>query len=195
MDNFWNPPEPRRGLAGEWDKFVGPGQTRAELLLILIPSLAAGLLVPAYAVIAKLGWSIFQLIVAGVMAFDLMGGVITNATTAAKRWYHRPGQTWKKHIAFIAVHAFHLALAAWLFRGLDWIYFAVFYGYLLASSLIITRSRISLQRPVALLLYVGVVILSIYCFAPVHGMEWFIPVFFLKLLVSHLPKEVPFPNI
>jgi hypothetical protein len=194
MDNLWNPPEPRQGLAGEWDKFVGPGQTRGELWLILIPSLAAGLLVPAYAVIAKLGWSFFQLIVAGVMACDLMGGVITNATTAAKRWYHRHDQNCQKHLAFIAVHAVHLALAAWFFRGLDWTYFLVFYVYLLAASLIITRLRISLQRPVALLLYVGVVIISIYGFPPVRGMEWFIPVFYLKLLVSHLPKEVPFAN-
>jgi len=192
-EHAWNPPEPRKGLIGEWDKFVGPGQTRAELWLIVIPSLLAGALVPTYAIAVKLGWSVLQLVVAGVMAFDLTGGVITNATATAKRWYHRPGQTWQKHLGFIAVHALHIALVAWLFRGLDWVYFVVFYGYLLGASLIITRVKLYLQRPVALLLLVIVIILGIYAFPPVRGMEWFIPVFFLKLLVSHLLKEMPFP--
>ena len=29
----WIPPEPRKGLAGVLDKFVGPGATRAEIVL------------------------------------------------------------------------------------------------------------------------------------------------------------------
>lgn len=28
---------------------------------------------------------------------------------------------------------------------------------------------------------------------PPAGLEWFVPVFYLKLLVSHLLKELPFP--
>ncbi|NTW09360.1 MAG: hypothetical protein HGA28_07310 [Anaerolineaceae bacterium] len=192
MQIEWNPPEPRGGWRGEWDKFVGPGQTRAELWLILVPSLLAGLAAPLYAHFSGLGWTTLQIIVAGVIALDLVGGVVTNATTAAKRWYHRPGQSWRQQLAFISVHFIHLFLVAWLFLKMDWMFFIGFYTYLIAASLIITRVRLYLQRPVALLLFLGVLLLAFYMSKPVPGLEWFIPVFFLKLLVSHLPKEAPF---
>jgi len=182
------PPEPRAGLLGEWDKFVGPGQTPAELWLILIPSLLAGLAAPLYAQYVRLGWSTLQMVAAGLVALDLTGGVVTNATVTASRWYHRPGQGWKQHMGFIAVHALHIALVAWLFRGGDWLYFAVYYTYLLVASLVITRVQPDLQRPVALLLLVGVLLVNLYALLPTPGLEWFVPVFFLKLLVSHLVK-------
>ena len=193
MQINWIPPEPRRGLLGEWDKFVGPGQTTAELWLILVSSLLAGLAAPLYALHIGLSWTAVQLVVAGLMALDLIGGVVTNATATAKRWYHRPGQGWPQHMGFVAVHAVHIALVAWLFRGGDWLYFGAYYTYLLAASLVITRVRLYLQRPVALLLLIGVLVLNIYGLPPTAGLEWFAPIFFLKLLVSHLVKESPYP--
>jgi len=192
MNTLWSPPKPRSGLAGEWDKFVGPGQTQAEFRLKLIPSLLAGLAVPLYSLHAGLSWTTVQLIMAGVIAFDLVGGVMTNATSTAKRWYHRPGQGWIQHLEFVSVHALHIFLVAWLFRGGDWTYFLVYYAYLLTASVIITCVHLYLQRPVALLLFVGVLLMNTYVFIPSPGLEWFVPVFFMKLLVSHLIKEMPF---
>jgi hypothetical protein len=193
VDADWSSPEPRQGLMGAWDRVVGPGQTRAEFWLILVPSLLAGLAAPLYALFAGLGWTTTQLIVEGVIAFDLAGGVVTNATATAKRWYHRPGQGWRQHLGFIALHFSHLFLIAWLFRGMDWVYFFVFYAYLMAASLIITQVHLYLQRPVAFLLLVIVLLLNFYVLTPTPGLEWFVPLFFLKLLVSHLPKETPYP--
>jgi hypothetical protein len=192
MNPDWTPPRPRPGLAGEWDKFVGPGQTRSEFWLSLIPAVLAGLAAPLYAVYTGLSWTTIQLIVVGVMAFDLVGGVVTNATSAAKRWYHRPGLGWLQHLEFVAVHAVHIFLITWLFRQGDWLFFGVYYAYLLTSSLIITRAKLGLQRPVALLLYACVLLLNFYVVLPTAGLEWFVPIFFLKLLVSHLIKETPF---
>jgi hypothetical protein len=193
MNTYWSPPAPRSGLAGEWDKFVGPGQSPAEFWLSLIPSLMAGLAAPLYALYARLGWTTIQLVVSGLIAFDLVGGVVVNATTSAKRWYHRPGQGWLEHLEFVAVHALHIILIAWLFRRGDWLYFGIYYIYLLAASLVITRVRLYLQRPVALLLFTGALVLNFYIALPAAGLEWFVPVLFLKLLVSHLLKELPFP--
>ncbi|MBN2149716.1 MAG: hypothetical protein JW726_20180 [Anaerolineales bacterium] len=48
MQISWIPPEPRQGLPGEWDKFIGPGQMPTELWLILAPSLIAGPAAPLY---------------------------------------------------------------------------------------------------------------------------------------------------
>ncbi|MFZ6026170.1 MAG: hypothetical protein ACOYYS_00525 [Chloroflexota bacterium] len=182
-------PEPRSGLLGEWDKFVGPGQTRPEFWLIMLPAIAGGLALLCYARWQGLPWSFWQYLVGMLLAFDLVGGVATNATATAKRWYHRPGQTWRQHLGFIAVHAIQLFLVTWLFRNLDWAYFGAFYAYLLAASLMIIFSPLNLQRPVALLLVIGAVLLEDYGFPATRGMEWFVTVFFIKLLVSHLLKE------
>ncbi len=192
MNVDWNPPAPRQGLAGEWDKFVGPGQTKAEFWLILLPSILAALALAVFARMADLGWTILQTVVAVLLAFDLAGGVITNATSAAKRWYHRPGQGVRQHLGFVALHAIHLFLVAWLFRGMDWTYFAVFYLGLLAAALVVLQSPLYLQRPVALLAYCLILLINFYILMPTPGMEWFVPVFFAKLLISHLLKEAPY---
>ncbi len=59
-------------------------------------------------------------------------------------------------------------------------------GYLLGAATVIVFSPRRLQRPVALGLF-GVVLLGDrYWLTPTPGLEWFLPFFFLKLLVSHL---------
>ncbi len=191
MKISWTPPTPRSGLAGEWDKFIGPGATRAELWLILLPSLLAAAAVPLYAWQQQLGWSGWQTAVAALLALDLVGGVTTNATTAAKRWYHRAGQGMKEHLGFTAVHFIHPLLVAWLFGG-GWPYFIISYGYLMLAAFLIARVPLYVQRPFAMLLYLGGLIIAFYLLPAIAGMVWFLPVFYLKLLVSHLVKEAPF---
>ena len=192
MQVDWNPPEPRAGLAGQWDRFMGPGLHPAELWLILLPSLAMTVGVVVYATTQNLGWTAVRFLIAALIAFDLTGGVITNATTTAKRWYHRPGQGMKEHVGFTAVHFIHPLLVAWLFRGGDWLYFAVAYGYLMGAAVLILRTAWGRQRPLAMLFWLGGVLLSLYAFTPTPGLEWFLPFFYAKLLVSHLLKEAPF---
>ncbi len=179
-------PEPRPGLAGHWDRFVGPGLTRVEFWLILGVALAAGLAVPLYGHNRDLGWTTVQLVAATLLALDLFGGVVANATTAARRWYHRPGRTRRDHMVFIAAHGVHLLLAAWLFYGLDWTYFAAYYGYLLGAAWLLLYLTPSLRFPVAMSLTAGAILLNAYGLTPVAGMEWFVPILFLKLVVGHL---------
>ncbi|MBZ0281441.1 MAG: hypothetical protein K8L97_11935 [Anaerolineae bacterium] len=191
----WNPPEPRTGMLGAWDKFVGPGATSAEEWLQIIggTALAGFLALILYLRREDLNWTGLQTLLVVVLALDLIGGVITNATSAAKRWYHRAGQDGlRAHLPFIAVHGVHLLLIAAIFRGMDWGFFLVLYGYLLAAAIIILRIPLYLQRPAALTLFCGSILLGTYLFTPTPGLEWFVPFFYLKLLVSHLLKEAPF---
>ncbi len=192
MNIQWIPPEPRRGLPGEWDKFIGPGATRGENLLTLFTALLAGLALPLYAIFAGLGWTTIQLIVAGLIATDLAGGVVANAAGPAKAWYHRSGQGFRSHLGFTAVHVIEILPVALLFRGMDWVYLAGVYGYMLLAAVVALLVPLHLQRPVVLLLYAGALLLGSYVFPPVVGMEWFVPILFLKLLVGHLLKEAPF---
>ncbi|MEO0759270.1 MAG: hypothetical protein AAFY78_20625 [Cyanobacteria bacterium J06648_16] len=85
-------PAPREGWKGQLDRFIGPGATPAEMVLQLVPSVGAAITAPLYALTLPTDWTLWQVGVIAVLGFDLVGGVLTNATAAAKRWYHRPGQ-------------------------------------------------------------------------------------------------------
>lgn len=192
MVSNWNYPQPRPGIAGQWDKFVGPGATRSEQILSLVPSTLAAVVISYYAYRYQLGWNLVEYIVTTLLAFDIVGGVITNATSSAKRWYHRQGQGFVQHFGFVAVHAFQIFLVAWLFRGFDMAFFGLVYGYLLFSALMTLVVPMYIQRSVALLCVCGAIILSTYVLSPTAGFEWFIPFLFIKLLVSHLTREEPY---
>ncbi|NTU63693.1 MAG: hypothetical protein HGB05_09910, partial [Chloroflexi bacterium] len=119
-------------------------------------------------------------------------GVVTNATSSAKRWYHRAGQSARQQLQFVALHVIHLVIVAWLFRSGDWLFAIVFSIYLLLSAIVITRTPLYLQRPLALGLTCVAIVMGLVVFAPTPGLEWFIPLLFLKLLVSHVLREEPY---
>lgn len=185
-------PMPRPGLSGQLDRFIGPGATAAEMVLQFVPAVAAAIAAPTYAMTLPIEWTPLQLGLIAVLGFDFVGGVLTNATAAAKRWYHRPGQGWRQHLGFVLLHLVHIGLVALLFRGSDWSFFAGVSGYLLGASMLILSCPLYLQRPIALGLYVVALLGDRYCVTTTPGLEWFLPLLFLKLLVSHLLYETPY---
>ena len=188
----WDYPAPRSGWAGMVDRFTGPGATQAELGLQLLPAVMAAIAAPLYAVTLSHSWTSLQLGLMALLGLDCVGGILTNATATAKRWYHRPGQGWRQHLAFVSMHIVQISLVALLFRGNDWMFLAIVSGYLLTASIAILCSPLYLQRLVALGLY-GVALLGDrYLLSPTLGLEWFLPFLMLKLLVSHLLKEAPY---
>ncbi|MBE9067652.1 hypothetical protein IQ260_13405 [Leptolyngbya cf. ectocarpi LEGE 11479] len=189
---LYEPVIPRKGWKGQLDRFIGPGATQAELILQSVPSVAAAIAAPLYALTLPIDWTVWQLGAIAILSFDLVGGILTNATAAAKRWYHRPGQGWQQHMTFVSVHLFHIGLVALLFRGGDGLFFAGVSSYLLLAAGLILASPLYLQRPIALGLYGLSLVCDLTLFTPTPGLEWFLPLFFLKLLVSHLLKESPY---
>ncbi|WP_206212317.1 hypothetical protein [Wenzhouxiangella sp. XN79A] len=161
------------------------------MLQFLLPLVASGAAV-AYAAYAVGAWSAVQYLLCAVLAFDIVGGIITNATSSGKRWYHRPGQGVRQHFGFVLVHLAHLAVVAWLFLSADWPWLATTGSFLLVAALAILVSPLYLQRPVAMAMYTGSVVLGLYVLASPPGMEWFLPLFYLKLLVAHLPRETAY---
>jgi hypothetical protein len=195
MDSDCKNVVPRSGWDGLVDRFVGPGATKAELLLQFVPALVAMVAAPVYALTLPTQWTSLQLGLIALLAFDLVGGVLTNATFSAKRWYHRTGQGFWQHIAFVSVHLIHVLLVALWFRGGDWKFWLGTSGYLLGASVLIVGSSIYLQRPVAMGLYGLSLVGNCYLISPTPGLEWFLPLFFLKILVSHLlPEMSTFPK-
>ena len=129
---------------------------------------------------------------AALLALDITGGVVTNATGAAKRWYHRPGQGFKQHFLFTAIHLLQLAVVGWLFRGDGLVYVAVLYPVLLLGAVCILAAPLRIRRPTAMACYAAALAVSLYVTGLTPGLEWFEPLFFLKLFVAHLLDEAPF---
>jgi hypothetical protein len=172
---------------GILDRLTGPGATVTELLLQFVPPVLGAVAAATYGI--HLGWDPWQWGLAAFFAVDLVGGVITNATQSAKRWFHRPGQGFREHFGFVGLHLLHLAVVAWVFRGGDWIYVAITGSFLLSAAAAILTVPPTVQRPVAMGLYGLSLVGSLYGLEPVVGLEWFLPFFYLKVLVSHLVKE------
>ena len=192
MHISWDLPAFRPGFWGIIDKFIGPGATTAEKnIQLFLPFLfSAG--VVAVGLYSEFNWSGVQYVIIALLAGDMVGGVVTNATSAAKRWFFREGEGFWEHITFVAIHLFQIAIFSWAFQGFDPIWIAGVYGLLVTSSVIILISPLYLQRPVAASLYMVALILSLYVFDTPAHLEWFLPILFYKLLISHLLREEPY---
>lgn len=71
-------------------------------------------------------------------------------------------------------------------------WFLISGGYLLIAAIVVLSVPQYLQRPVALIVFSGALLVSLYVLSQPAGLTWFLPLFYLKLLVSHLPKEEPY---
>lgn len=188
----WNFPEPRTGLAGRWDRFVGPGATIIEQIMpVAVAMVAAGLALTA-AAFQEPGWAAWQWALAAFLAFDLFGGVATLATSSAKRWYHRTGVTKSSHLAFVSAHGLQIGLVAFCFRDLDVNWFATFSLAIVLASAVVMSTPLRFQRSVAYVLACVGVLLGLSVFTPTLGLEWFVPVLFIKLVIAHTTYEEPY---
>jgi hypothetical protein len=166
---------------------MGPGATRAENLLALGSSLAGAGLIVLYGLLGPAGWSGWQIAVLALIGGDLLGGAVANASRATRRWYHRPGQGFRQHMGFTALHVVYVALIAWLFRGLDVPYFVGVSLALLVSAAMVLRVPPYLQRPVAAGLVAAAAVAGALTGPPV--LAWFLPVLWLKLIAGHAVRS------
>jgi intracellular septation protein A len=174
------------------DRFVGPGATPSELALQFAVPLIAAVLAQLNAARTVESWSWLRYAVCGLLALDLTAGVITNATSSAKRWYHRSARSFGQQLGFVALHLSHLVVVSLLYLDFDLAWIAVAGAYLLAAAALVLSVPRYLERPVSLAAYIGALVLSLYGLAAPLGLEWFLPLLYLKLLVSHLPTEEPY---
>ena len=190
----WEPPAPRAGIAGAWDRFVGPGTTDAEQWVQLagVVAVSSSVVLHWWATWENLEWSWVQLFVSSLLLLDVAGGIVTNATSPAKRWYHRAGYSRRQHMTFIGLHLAHLLLLMVLFDEYGLGFVLVNYGFLVGAVLFLLAVPLYMQRPWGFTLYSLAVVGSIYLYKGAPGLEWFLPLFYLKLLLSHGLTEAPF---
>lgn len=186
----WRYPEP----SGVMDRFIGPGATKAELWLQFLPTFIIASVVTIWAAFQYENWNWWQWIVYWVLIVDMVGGVITNATSSAKRWYHKRQTKNSDHLKFVLLHALQPFLIVILFAPENWIYFFGTFVWLLLGACIILKLPVYLQRPAAGAWVVGGIFLEQLILSTPAGFEWFFAVYLIKVLVSHLLCEPPYSN-
>lgn len=189
----WAIPETGGGWSGRIERFLGPGKTRAEQVVEVGGGLV-GLALVAWLILhtgAHRQWSGLQNAVVAVAAVDLVGGVLTNATSSAKRWYHRVRpRASRARLVFVASHVVHLlALALVVPHGVVWA--AVNGVLLLAGAGLVEAVPLEVRRPTATATWVVAVTINLVLLPLPPALAWVVPFFFLKLLVGHLVPEAP----
>lgn len=189
----WSVPEPRTGWRGAVDRFFGPDQTRAEIWVQLAGGMLLGALVLAltaqHAEQLNLRW--WGWAVVAVFAVDVIGGVLTNSTGTAKRWYHRPGAR-AERLWFVTFHLIHLCLIAYLVLDADMAWLLLNAVAMLVAAFAVEFTAVELVRPVATGLTVATVLLNIWLVPMPAGLEWVPLLFYVKLLLAHMTPEAPF---
>lgn len=191
MANSGAMPMPRPGLAGYWDRLVGPGMTTGELALVLGASVLGGIW--AAWRLADTGHIPLLIMLGAMIGFDTIGGAVCNTTWTTKRWYFRAGQGWRHHVAFVMPHLLYLAIGWWLF-GFSVALIAVLGIGVVGGMIAILAAPAEVRLPVATSVFLAamcaVLIVGSGTAAGSWGFEWFAPALLMKLLIGHLvPPE------
>lgn len=198
----WRRVPPVRGFWGAFDRFFGPGMTAREWIVLL-----AGILV-AYAGMIAL-WTRHDatawfphtaLLWALIASADVFGGIMTNATNSAKRWYHPVAASGHRmRLVFISMHIAHLAAIAFLVLPFamqelgfaPWQWFALNLALLYALAAAVEFTPLDIQRPVAFAAWLAAVFVNLVVVPLPLILSYFVPLFFLKLLICYVPIEAP----
>ncbi|MFD1930168.1 hypothetical protein ACFSKW_01620 [Nonomuraea mangrovi] len=168
------------------ERLIAPGATRGEAVLSFGTAFAGGALSVALASTA--GLPPLALVVIAVVAFDLYGGAVVNATRAAKLWFHRQGRTRVHHVGFVAIHVQPFVLA-WAVPGFTWTAAAAIYASVLVAALAVTAVPLPLRRPAAFAATALALVWTTAMVAVPGVLAWVAPLLLIKLLLAHLLPE------
>lgn len=174
-------PAPSSRLVSIFRRVSGPDATAPEAAVWLAGTLGLTGVAAAVAVARNPGWSALQWVLAIGIAFDFGGGVVANATSAAKRSFHGPGRT-RSRALFYAAHVHPLVLP--LAFSASWTASAALYAGMLAAAALVELAPRAVAQPVALALVAAGLFVSCGAVWPI-GLEWFAPVYLLKLVGAY----------
>ncbi|RLV57499.1 hypothetical protein D9V41_02405 [Aeromicrobium phragmitis] len=189
----WTPP------IGKRDAIYGAGATRAERGLAVAAGGAGTALVLAWAWWGEqVPWVWWQWLLAAVIGFDVLGGVVANALNSAKRSHFgpaAPGASFgerlvRRPVLFAAVHV-QPWIVALAFAPALWWWGAVWHLGVLAAVMIVVGAPLYLRRPVAAALVLLAVLGSMMLGAP-EGWSWLPAAMALKLVLAHAVREEPY---
>ena len=177
-------PAPRAGLAGEWDKFVGPGASRWESAGTLGFAAVGAVAAPSLVKRQRPDARPVELAVVSAVGLDVGGGAWCNETPSCKRWYHRAGTRRRDRVAFAALHLYPFLAEAMSGRG-QWRNAAVSYSTLVASAALLELAPNERKRSMAYGIYTLWLAGTSIVAPPPSGYAWLPSLLGLKLLLGH----------
>lgn len=174
----------------------GTNATRSEktvgwLATAIIPLCLVGLIVTG-----SVQWNLLQIGIIFLLAVDVSGGVVCNALDSCKRFYHSvPKQTEsrlfqlaKNKLIFTAMHI-HPLIVVFCFPEIPWYQGVIWYLLLVGAATIVLLVKPILKRPVAMGLVMLALLINLYLLPSANGIEWLMPLLFLKIIGGHLVPE------
>jgi hypothetical protein len=133
-------------------------------------------------------WSAVQTLVAVLIAFDIGGGVVVNATRSAKRWWHRPGRSQRRQFGFFVAHAHPFVVAA-LWPDFSWTSAFTLYTVMLLMALTVMAAPDLLKRPLSFGLGAAGIVLVVTSMQMPAGLAWLPVLYLIKLVMAHAVPE------
>lgn len=182
--------------ADDLNSLYGDGATKAETMLPRATGALAVVAVGASAHLAGTGWAWWQYLIAAVLVFDLVGGVVAMALNSAKRFQHaahlgvprRAAAVIRNKTLFTALHIQPIVIGL-LFDG-PWWWGPGWYLASLAGLVAVTHIRLYLARPSAMLLVALTAVVAPILEHP-PGFAW-APVILIAKLVLGAVREEPY---
>ncbi|HZG57057.1 hypothetical protein [Paenibacillus sp.] len=184
---------------GKTDFSSGTGAYGSEKALGLLSALIVPCFV-LYLIWSKsVEWNTAQTVVALVLAFDISGGLVSNALNSCKRFYHTPAKKHEGKLGFVlkqpvifSVFHIHPIVVGLMFGGWNWTFGIAWYVLFLTSVALVLMVPLYMKRPVSMLLIMLSVLVNLYAVPPVDGFEWLMPLLFIKIVYGHLVREEPY---
>jgi hypothetical protein len=186
---------------GSPDIAYGTGATPVERMIGFSGGLVGFILYCYFFIKEIYPWSLCQYIVAGILAFDVAGGLVCNCLNSCKRFYSSPLQSnenvliirlLKQHWIFTIIHIHPFIIQIYFGNSHSWFYGYFWYLTLQLNAFIILNMPLYLRRPMAMLFCLISLIMNYYAIPVIDGFEWFIPALFIKIIYGHLVQEEPY---
>jgi len=184
---------------GKTDLAVGTQATITEKILGWASGFIGVVIITFFYWKNDFNWEIWQYIVVAIIAYDVVGGAVANSLNSCKRFYHSSVQTFepnyvklaKNHLFFSVIHI-HPLIVSLIFPAHSLFYGLFWYLILQISVLTVTKTPLYLQRPVSMLIIVTALLINDYFVSSPTGLEWLIPVLFIKIVYGHSVQEEPY---
>ncbi|MEL6310553.1 MAG: hypothetical protein AAFV98_10315 [Chloroflexota bacterium] len=167
----------------------GENPTRIGLALIYGTAVIGTALLAWYTWQLGLSLNAWQWLALLIVAADILGGAVANMTRSTNTYYR--SKSYMLSVGFLVMHIAHPALLAW--SGLArWSEMLWLYGYMLIAGLfILSLADTEHQKAVAVVLWVGGVLLANVWFSMGVILLWFVPLYLFKLLMAFAVTHYP----
>ncbi|MCY3414419.1 MAG: hypothetical protein INQ03_22420 [Candidatus Heimdallarchaeota archaeon] len=155
----------------------GEDPKRKHQIVIYCSSITLALLI---LLLNRTEWNFLQMIICGLILFDLTGGVLSNVTDSTNKFYYSKGIGWQ--LLFLGIHLFHPLIICFIF-DISFLFFVLAYLSMVGGGyLIFTQERKEDMRMLAMILVLFLSIVEIYLFNLPRSLLWFPMVYNLKLI-------------